>query len=140
MTRTLVTVAGLKQCLALEHEAIWVYAYLGARLPAVSAAAHDAFTSHRRTRDKLLAMLRSSRATPPPPRPGYAVDDVRNLAQAQSVARTLEDKGAVAYLSLVGASDGTDRAFAIVRLRQAALATLDWAGKPTAYPGLPRRR
>lgn len=137
MTRSRATVAGLQQCLALEHEAVWVYAYLGARMPAADTAAHKAFGSHRRSRDTLIAMLRASGAIRPGPLTDYAVDVVENLGQAQSVARAIEDKGARAYLSLVGVSEGKDRRFAIESLRKAALATLHWAGKPSAFPGLP---
>ena len=137
MTRSPSTVTGLQECLALEHEAIWVYAYLGARIPTASKAAHRAFANHRRSRDALIAMLRASQATQPMPRSDYAVMKVNTLGQANAVATSLEAKSAAAYLSLVGASEGEDRKFAINTLRTAALAILAWGGKPSAFPGLP---
>jgi len=137
MTRSQATVAGLQDCLALEHEAIWIYAFLGARVRAADTAAHRAFGSHRQSRDALIARLRASRATQPAPLSSYAPADVNDLAQAKSIARSLEDNSAAAYLSLVGVSEGKDREFAITMLRKAALATLDWGGKPSAFPGLP---
>ena len=137
MTAAKATVAGLQQCLALEHEAIWVYAYLGARVSDANKAAVRAFGRHRQSRDVLIARLSAANATRPAPLADYAVDEVTNLRQAATVARSLEDKSAAAYLALVGTSEGKDREFAITMLRKAALATLDWGGKPIAFPGLP---
>jgi len=137
MTGTPSTILGLQKCLALEHEAIWVYAYIGARVSDAGKAAARAFGSHRRSRDVLIARLSAAHASRPAPRSDYAVTKVTNLDQARTLARSLEDKGAAAYLALIGASEGKDREFAITMLRKAALATLDWDGKPTAFPGLP---
>ncbi|MDQ3158355.1 MAG: ferritin-like domain-containing protein [Actinomycetota bacterium] len=137
MTAAKATVAGLQRCLALEHEAIWVYAYIGARVADANKAAVRAFGSHRHSRDVLIARLSAAHATRPPPLADYAVDEVTNPGQARTVARSLEDRSAAAYLALVGTSKGKDREFAITMLRKAALAALDWGGKPTAFPGLP---
>lgn len=137
MTRSPSTVTGLQECLALEQEAIWVYAYLGARIPTAGKAAHRAFANHRQSRDALIAMLRASKATQPMPRSDYAVGTVENLEQAAAMARSIEARSAAAYVSLVGAGEGKDREFALNTLRKAALATLAWGGKPTAFPGLP---
>ena len=137
MTRSQATVSGLQDCLALEHEAIWVYAYLGARIPGADIAARRAFGNHRESRDVLIAMLRASASAQPAPRADYDVTKVNTLGQANAVARSLEAKSAAVYLSLVGFSEGEDRKFAIDTLRRAALATLAWGGKPSAFPGLP---
>lgn len=137
MRRSQAAVAGLQDCLALEHEALWVYAYLGARIAGANEAAHRAFGNHRHSRDVLIAMLRASQSTQPAPRADYDVTTVKNLEQAAAVARSLEAKSAAAYLSLVGMSEGDDREFAINTLRKAAIATLVWGGKPSAFPGLP---
>lgn len=137
MTRSRATIAGLQDCLALEHEAIWIYAYLGARIAAADEAAHRAFANHRHSRDVLMAMLHVSRAAQPGPKADYALATVKNLEQAAVVAKSIEAKSAAAYLALVGASEGADREFAINTLRKAALATLIWGGKPSAFPGLP---
>lgn len=136
MTRSQAAVSGLQGCLALEHEAIWVYAYLGARITGVDAAAHRAFGNHRRSRDALITMLGGPQSAQPGPRADYEVLAVKNVEQARAVAQSLEAKSAAAYLSLVGSSEGEDREFAVNTLRKAALATLDWGGKPSAYPGL----
>lgn len=137
MRRSQAAVAGMQDCLALEHEAIWVYAYLGARIAGADRPAHRAFGNHRRSRDVLIAMLRASRSTQPAPRSDYDVTTVNNLEQASAVARSLEAKTAAAYLTLVGSSEGDDREFAINSLRKAALAMLVWGAKPSAFPGLP---
>lgn len=137
MTRSQEVVAQLQGCLALEHEAIWVYAYLGARVKQADDAAHRAFGNHRYSRDKLLTMLAASGASQPSPLASYAVDEAKNLDQAARIARSIEAKSAAAYLDLVGQSTGKDREFAINTLRKAALASLVWLGKPTPFPGLP---
>ncbi|MBC7596225.1 MAG: ferritin-like domain-containing protein [Kineosporiaceae bacterium] len=137
MIRSQAAVSGLQDCLALEHEAIWVYAYLGARIPGADEAARRAFGNHRQSRDVLIAMLRASASAQPAPRADYDVMKVKTLGQANAVAASLEAKNAAAYLSLVGASEDEDRKFAIDTLRRAALAILVWGGKPSAFPGLP---
>lgn len=137
MTRSEAAVSGLQECLALEHEAIWVYGYLGARIAGADEAARRAFGNHRQSRDALIAMLQVSASAQPASRADYDVTAVNNLEQASAVARSLEAKSAAAYLSLVGFSEGEDREFAVDTLRRAALATLAWGGKPSAFPGLP---
>lgn len=137
MTRSPEVVAHLQNCLALEHEAIWVYAYLGARVRDADDAAHRAFGNHRHSRDKLLAMLSDAGTPNPSPKASYVVGTAKNFDQSATIARSIEAKSASAYLALVGASEGKDREFAINTLRKAALATLVWRGKPAAFPGLP---
>lgn len=137
MTMSGATIAGLQKCLALEHEAIWVYAYIGARVSEANRAAVRAFGSHRSSRDVLIARLSAAGASLPKPMTDYAVDEVTNLGQARTVARSIEDKNAAAYLALVGTSEGKDREFAITMLRKPALTTLEWGCRPTAFPGLP---
>lgn len=137
MTRSPEVVARLQNCLTLEHEAIWIYAYLGARVREADKAAHRAFGNHRHSRDKLLAMLADTGESRPSPSAAYEVGIPKNLDQAAAIARSIEAKSAAAYLALVGASEGKDREFAINTLRKAALATLTWLGKPAPFPGLP---
>lgn len=131
------TVAGIQNCLALEHEAVWVYGFLGARVPAVKEKARDSFDAHRVSRDRLIALLDAASLSQPAPLTGYSVQDVKTPAQAARVARALEDKGAAAWLTVIGTSEGKDRRFALGMLRRAALAGIAWGGRPTAFPGLP---
>lgn len=137
MTRSQAAVSGLQDCLALEHEALWVYAYLGSRITAADEAAHRAFGNHRESRDVLITMLRASASAQPAPRADYDVTKVNTRRQASAIATSIEAKSAAAYLSLVGVSEGEDRKFAITALRKAALEILLWGGKPSAFPGLP---
>lgn len=136
MSRSPAAVARLQACLALEHEAIWLYSYVGARFTAIGATARKSYDRHRRLRDQLLALLRESRATNPLPAADYAVDNVTNVTRAKAVLRSLESRSAAAWLSVIGVTEGSDRQLALGHLRTAALAELDWDGKPEPFPGL----
>ena len=137
MTRSQAAVAGLQQCLALEHEAIWLYGYLGGKVPGITGRAFKAYESHRTLRDTLISMLHESQSTVPGPKADYALTPVKNTAQAMAVARTIESRGEAAYLALVGATETADRKFALQMLREAALSSLAWGAAPSAFPGLP---
>ena len=137
ITRSQAAVAGFQACLALEHEAIWTYGYIGARVPSVAKRAHTSYESHRRIRDTLIAMLHDSQSIVPGPESDYALVPVRKSAQAKGIARRVENRHEAAYLALVGSTEGTDRQYALAMLRKAALASLDWGGEPEAFPGLP---
>ena len=131
------TIDAIQNCLALEHEALWVYGYLGGRIPALQDQAREAFDEHRRARDRLIALLDRAGADRPAPLTAYLLGTARNLKQASAIARALEDKGVAGWLTVVGTSEGEDRRFAITMMRRAALASLRWGGKPVAFPGLP---
>lgn len=131
------TVTAVQNGLALEHEAIWVYGYLGGRVPAIEDAARDAFEIHRLIRDRLIAMLDADGATRPAPLMGYDVPTVKDAKQASAIARDIEAKGVATWLSAVGTSEGKERRFAIEMMRRAALAELSWDGELAAFPGLP---
>lgn len=137
MTRSHAAVAGFKDCLALEHEAIWLYAYLGARVPAAADRAQAAYESHRAIRDRLIAMLHDSGSAVPGSEANYELTPVKSAAEAKAVARSIESRSAAAYLALVGSTDAADRKFALQMLRKAALAGLTWDASPAAFPGLP---
>ncbi len=137
MTRSQAAVAGFQQCLALEHEAIWIYGYLGGKVSGVADRAHTSYESHRKIRDTLITMLHDSQSTVPGPKSDYALTPVKNTAQAKAVARTIESRGQAAYLALVGSTEAADREYALRMLRKAALAGLAWGATPSAFPGLP---
>lgn len=137
MTRSPSAVAGLQKCLALEHEAVSTYAFLGARSAAVAGGGHASYESHRVVRDTLIAMLMTSGSPAPGPRSDYALPVATGTAQAKAAARSIETRCQAAYLALVGTSDGTDRQFAVAMLRQSALAGIGWGAGPSAFPGLP---
>ncbi len=137
MTRSQAAVAGLQLCLALEHEAISTYAFIGARVDALADRAHTSYESHRRIRDTLIAMLHTSQSAVPGPRSDYAISTVKNKAQAKSLARSIESRSEAAYLALVGTTETADRRYALQMLRKAALAGLGWGAEPSAFPGLP---
>lgn len=136
MTRSPEAVARMQTCLAFEHEAVWLYAYLGARVPDVAKAARTSFSRHRHLRDELLSVLHAWAASNPLPRADYAVATVLTTAQAEAAARAVESRSAAAWLSVIAVADQSDRSLALARLRTAALAELKWGGKPEPFPGL----
>lgn len=136
MARSDVALLRLQSCLAIEHEAVWLYSYLGGRFAGLGAAARTSYNRHRRLRDELLALLHGSRASNPVPAADYALGTGTTAARASARARSLEARSASAWLSLIGVSEGSDRLLALEQLRAAAVAELDWGGKATAFPGL----
>lgn len=137
MTRSGAATTALQKCLALEHHATFLYAYLGARVPAATKAARHAFGNHRYTRDRILALLHAGATAPVVPGTDGELPSVRTLADAEKAALALERQCAEAYLALVAVTDGDDRVFAIDTLRKAALAELVWGGTPSTFPGMP---
>lgn len=108
----------LAEVLATEHQAVYAYGVLGARLdPATRAAALKAFDAHRVRRDVLLARLRALDLPTPGPAPSYDVL-VSTPAQALALAVRVETEVGIRWRDLVASTD--DRA-----LRQLAVAALE---------------
>lgn len=135
MSRSEAALTALRNCLAIEHEALWLYGVIGARIDALDNRAQSSYKSHRRNRDVLLAMLAGLRL--PGPRSDYAISPTKTTAQGEALAQAIETKCQAAYLAVIGVGDASDRGFAVKKLRAAALAGLDWHAKPAAFPGLP---
>ncbi len=135
MTRSSVTLDALRNCLAIEHEAMWLYAFIGARIDALDRRARTSYNAHRRNRDALIARLLA--VTLPGPRSDYAVSQIKTATQGEALAQAIEVKCQSAYLAVIGSGGTSDRKFAVTRLRCAALAGLDWDAEPAAFPGLP---
>lgn len=135
MSRSEASLTALQNCVAIEHEALWLYGFIGARIDALDSRAKSSYKAHRRNRDALLAMLTGM--TLPGPRADYAVSATKTAAQGEALAQSIEAKCQAAYLAVIGVGAASDRKFAVTKLRAAALAGLDWNAEPAAFPGLP---
>ncbi|KAA1376510.1 DUF4439 domain-containing protein [Aeromicrobium fastidiosum] len=123
--------------LALEHEAVWLYPVVGARVDGLRKRAGTSYRAHRDTRDALLAAVRSLGLEPVVAALGYAAGPLTTRAQASAAAQSLESRISAATLTLAGEAEGDLRALAITHLRRSALAELTWGAEPKAFPGLP---
>lgn len=127
----------LQAWLALEHEAVWFYPVVGARLDGLRGRATTSFEAHRDTRDDLLARLRDLDIEPVVAALAYEVGPITTAAEARTVAQRIESQISAACLSLVGLVDGDTRTFAVAALTATAVAELTWGAEPKAFPGLP---
>lgn len=129
----------LLACLDLEHEAVWRYSYLGARVDDTADEAHRSYNAHRAARDTLLARLAEKAIEPRSPAFSYAVPPADDAHGVRAAAREIEQRCATAYLALAGDTTAAAREFAVEELRRAARAVTTWDGEPVAFPGIPRR-
>jgi hypothetical protein len=131
-----VTTETLQDWLALEHEAVWVYPVIGARVDALARRARRSYRAHRTVRDQLLARLHTLGVEPVPTELAYDIGRLRTRKQALAVARRVERDIAAVCVTLAGESEGELRAYASAGLRRAALAELSWGARAHAFPGL----
>ena len=131
----------LAEVLATEHQAVYAYGVLGARLdPLTRAEALKAFDAHRVRRDVLLARLRALDLPTPGPASSYDLL-VSTPTQALSVAVRVETEVGIRWRDLVASTD--DRAlrqFAVAALQDTAVRATGWrrtAGVLPATVALP---
>lgn len=126
----------LQRWLALEHEAVWWYGMIGARVSGLADAARTSYDAHRAARDRLMARVHDAGVEPVGPALTYGDGRVDTAKQARAAARGVEQRIAAASLILFGHSEPDDRPLAMRGLHRAALAGLDWGAEPSAFPGL----
>ncbi|MET0819542.1 MAG: ferritin-like domain-containing protein [Aeromicrobium sp.] len=127
----------LQAWLALEHEAVWMYPVVGARVDSLVKIARTSFSAHRDTRDALVGRLRSRGTSPVAAALGYDVGPLTSDAEARAAAQSLEARISSAILTLAGVAEGDLRAYAVTALRTSALAEQTWGATQKAFPGLP---
>ena len=125
----------LQAWLALEHEAVWLYGMIGARVDSLARPASTSYDAHRAVRDRLLSLVSSAEGVPVGPALTYG-DRVDSAKDARTAARNVEERIAAACVALFGHSGRDERRFAMSGLRRAALAALDWGAPVRAFPGL----
>ena len=133
----------LNVTLAVEHQAIYAYAVVGAHADAAAAPlARSAYSAHQGWRDRLTALITAAGGTPVPAEAAYTIAlRVVDNAGALALAATVEDGCAVAYEQLVVAAEGASlRGTAAAGLVECATRATRWrllAGQRTtaAFPG-----
>lgn len=131
------TLRDLQDWLALEHEAVWLYGLIGARVDRLANPARTSYDAHRAARDRLLALVHERGAPPVGPELTYGEGVVDSPKDARAAAVDLEHRISAACLTLFGHAGHDGRRFAMAGLRRAALASLDWGADVRAFPGLP---
>jgi hypothetical protein len=138
-------VDALQEALALEHEAVYGYGLVVARLRGKARRlATEALQRHQQRRDDLAAMVAALHRDPTPAAPAYLpphpVDDRHT---AVSLAGRIEQAAAGAAWDLVAATAAASsgRRLAVSWLRDAATTSAEWdallGSAPAALPGQP---
>ena len=133
----------LNAALAVEHEAVYAYAVVGAHANAAAAPlARSAYEGHLGGRDRLMALVTGAGGTPVLAEAAYSLAlPVVDNAGALTLARTIEDGCAVAYEQLVvAAQEASLRSTAAAGLIECATRASRWrllAGSrvTVAFPG-----
>ena len=117
----------LTAALVIEHQAVYAYGVLGARLDDVSrAAALTAFDEHRSRRNWLTALLLARQAPAPGPAAAYDVL-VPGRLQALQLAVRVEETVATRWRDLVAATDAPElRRLAVAALQDCAVRAAGW--------------
>lgn len=138
---TAAEVSAMQAALAAEHAAIYGYGVAGAHLTGTDlTAATSDWVAHQVARDSLQAMLRAAGATPVAAAVAYRLPrPVRGAVSAISLAVTLEDRVASAYLGLVAGSSPGIRKFGARQVIAAAIRAAAWRGRTVAFPGFSDR-
>jgi hypothetical protein len=125
----------LADALATEHQAVYAYGVLGARLdPATRTEALKAFDAHRVRRDVLLAQLRARDLPTPGPAPSYDVL-VSTPTQALALALRVESEVGIRWRDLVASTDDRAlRVLAVAALQDSAVRAVGWRTKAGLKP------
>ena len=126
----------LQSWLALEHEAVWLYGLIGARVDGVAKSARNSYDAHRLVRDRLIALVDRAGGQPVGPALTYGDGRIDSPKDARAAASNVEERIAAACVTVFGRADSDGRRFAMSGLRRAALAALDWGAPVRAFPGL----
>ena len=126
----------LQAWLALEHEAVWLYGLIGARVDNLARSASTSYDAHRAARDRLRKLVDDAGGQPVGPALTYGDDRIDSPKDARTAASNVEERIAAACVTLFGTVGKDGRRFAMSGLRRAALAALDWGSPVRALPGL----
>jgi hypothetical protein len=126
----------LQAWLALEHEAVWLYGMIGARVHKLTKPASASYDAHRAVRDRLRVLVHEAGGQPVGPALTYGDERIDTPRAARTAARSVEERIAAACVTLFGNVGRDGRRFAMSGLRRGALAALDWGAPVRAFPGL----
>jgi Domain of unknown function (DUF4439) len=132
----------LQGVLAGEHAAVYAYGIVGAHLEghADRDAARAAYALHLARRDHVAAVILTAGAVPVGALVGYDVGGpLTSHVAARALAARVEAATAGPYADLVTATTGAERGSASGWLVDAAVRSVRWGGKASAFPGLAER-
>lgn len=126
----------LQRALACEHEAVYGYGVVGARLNGQPREqARGIWDAHREQRDELDSLITARKGKPAGSEPAYKLPDGRTPAE---IAAALEAKLVDVYLGLAGASDPKLRRYGAQAMQVAIDRQVRWSRSAPAepFPGL----
>jgi hypothetical protein len=144
-------VAALQAALAVEHQVVYGYGLVGARMPrrvteVTREECVERLDGHRLLRDEIAALVRSTGATPVAGAPAYTLPfPVAREPDAARLAIVLEDASAGVLWDVIetSAADSVARRTAVAGLVEAARWAARWrastwtGGADPALPGQP---
>ncbi|MGN6160670.1 MAG: DUF4439 domain-containing protein [Marmoricola sp.] len=132
----------LVAALRAEFAAVYLYGLIAGRASHGGhrdeiARLEALYAAHRLRRDQLVALITARQLTPPAPAVAYRppVDPVSPSTRT-ACARDVEVRCETVYAQLVGATTGTERAFAIAALSATSSAAVTLGQPRRAFPGL----
>jgi Domain of unknown function (DUF4439) len=132
----------LQAVLAGEHAAVYAYGIVGAHLEGSpdEKGARQAYDLHRARRDHVAAVIVADGAVPVGAQIGYDVGGpVTSRDEARALAAKVEAATAGPYADLVTVTTSSERGSAAGWLVDAAVRSVRWGGRATAFPGLAER-
>lgn len=135
-------VEALQEVLAAEHAAVWVLAFLGARVsasdqPDLAARLTASFEAHRVARDQVTDLLDDQGADPVAAEPDYALPSpAGSPAELEAAALQVEQRVTAAYAVGVRGTSEDARRWVLTGLQASAVRSLGFGAPPTDLPGL----
>lgn len=126
----------LANWLTIEHEAVWTYPIISARVDSRTGSAAAAYRRHERIVRRLERHLETLGVEAPAPQVSYDIGRLTSAQHADRRARSVEDRATAAALATIGASEGPMRRWALRMMGLSAEARVHWNGEPEALPGI----
>lgn len=142
MSATLRPLEAAQDTLAAEHAAVFVLAHLLGRTsasatPALAGLLRADYVRHRARRDQLLRLVRDQDATPVAAEPLYDLPPAGSVTEVRAAADTVEERCCAVYATMVGATWGGARQWALRALTESAVRRTAYGAAPLTWPGLP---
>ncbi|MDP3969799.1 MAG: DUF4439 domain-containing protein [Nocardioides sp.] len=142
MSKALRPLKAAQDALAAEHAAVFVLAHLLGRTsasaaPDLAGRLRAGYVLHRARRDQLLRLVRDQDAAPVAAETLYDLPPSDTAAEVRSAADTLEERCSAVYATMVGATWGGARQWALRALTESAVGRIAYGAAPQTWPGLP---
>lgn len=142
MNETLRPLEAAQDALAAEHAAVFVLGHLLGRTsssasPDLAGLLRADYVLHRARRDQLLRRVRDQDATPVAAEPLYDLPPSGTPTQVRAAADALEERSCAVYATMVGATWGGARQWALRALTESSVRRIAYGTAPLTWPGLP---